>query len=48
MFDSLDEQIKKDEDRISSPAARAMKWAIYFVAGLVVFGGLVMAVRSLG
>jgi len=26
MFDSLDEQIRKDEDRVSSPQARMMKY----------------------
>ena len=47
MFDSLDEQIKKDEDRISTPAGRMMRWAIYAIAGLLVFGGVFLGVSRL-
>ena len=48
MFDSLDEQMAQAENRISTPAGRALKWAIYLLAGLVVFGGVLFGVRSLG
>jgi hypothetical protein len=47
MFDSLDEQMKKDEDRVTSPRERLMRWVIYLIAGLVVFGGVIIGVRSL-
>ena len=48
MFDSLDEQMAKDENKVSTPAGRMMKWAIYLLAGLVVFGGVLYGVRALG
>jgi hypothetical protein len=44
MFDSLDEQIRKDEDRVSSSGQRMMRYAIYVAAALVVFGGLIFGV----
>jgi hypothetical protein len=47
MFDSLDEQMKRDEDKVTSPKERIMRWVIYLIAGLVIFGGVVMGVRSL-
>ena len=47
MFDSLDEQMKKDEDRVTSPKERIMRYLLYLIAGIVVFGGLIMGVRSL-
>ncbi len=47
MFDSLDEQIAKDENRVSTPTQRAMKWMIYMLAGLVVFGGVFYGVSFL-
>ena len=45
MFDSLDEQIKKDENRISSGKERMMRWAIVVIAAIVVFGGLILGVH---
>jgi hypothetical protein len=47
MFDSLDEQMKKDEDRVSSPRERMLRYVIYLIVGAVVFGGLILGVRSL-
>ncbi len=44
MFDSLDEQIKKDEARVLSSRERMMRYAIYVVAAVVVFGGLILGV----
>ena len=41
MFDSLDEQMKKDEDRITSNKERMVRWALYALAGVVVIGGLI-------
>lgn len=45
MFDSLDEQIKKDENRTSSSGSRMMLWAFVVLAALVVFGGLILGVH---
>ena len=45
MFDSLDEQIKKDEQRMVSTKERMMRWAIYVIAGVVVFGCVVAGVH---
>jgi len=45
MFDSLDEQIKKDENRVSSSGGRMIRWAIYVLAAAVVFGGLILGVH---
>lgn len=45
MFDSLDEQMAKDEKRMVSPKERVMRWAIIAVAALVVFGGLIAGVH---
>lgn len=45
MFDSLDEQMKKDEKRMVSPKERVMRWAIIAIAALVVFGGLIAGVH---
>jgi hypothetical protein len=47
MFDSLDEQMKKDEDRVSSSGQRMMRYAIYVLAAAVVFGGLILGVHYL-
>jgi hypothetical protein len=45
MFDSLDEQIKKDENRVSTSGQRMMRYAIYVLAAAVVFGGLIIGVH---
>jgi hypothetical protein len=45
MFDSLDEQMKKDDDRISTSKGRMIKYALYALAAAVVFGGLYLGVR---
>jgi hypothetical protein len=47
MFESLDEQMKKDEDRVSSSQQRMVRWAIYALAGLVVIGGLIFGALHL-
>jgi hypothetical protein len=48
MFDSLDEQMKKDEDRETSPRERMMKYALYVAAAIAVFGGLYYGMHFLG
>jgi hypothetical protein len=45
MFDSLDEQMKKDERRMVSTKERMMRWAIVAIAALVVFGALIAGVH---
>ena len=47
MFDSLDEQMKKDENRVSSSKERIFRLALYVLAALVVFGALYLGVHSL-
>jgi len=47
MFDSLDEQIRKDENKVSSPTQRYVMYALYLVGGLAVFGGLIYAVHMM-
>ena len=44
MFDSLDESIRKDEDRVSSSKQRMVRYAIYAVASALIFGGLMFGV----
>jgi hypothetical protein len=48
MFDSLEEQMAKDENKVSSPGGRIIRWLIYVVAAVLIFGGLIVGVRSLG
>jgi hypothetical protein len=46
MFDSLDDQIKKDLDRETSPKQRILLWVAVAVASLAVFGGLYFAAQQ--
>jgi hypothetical protein len=48
MFESLDEKMKNDDDHVSSSKERMMRWALYVLAAVIVFGGLIYAVRGLG
>jgi hypothetical protein len=48
MFESLDEQMKRDEDRVSTSGGRMLRYALYLLAALVVFGGLIFSVHLLG
>jgi hypothetical protein len=45
MFDSLDEQIRKDEDRTSTSTSRMVRYALYLLVGALVFGGLIAGVH---
>jgi hypothetical protein len=45
MFESLDEQIKKDDDRLGSSQQRMIRWALYALVGVVVLGGLFLGVH---
>jgi hypothetical protein len=40
MFDSLDEQIRKDEHKAVSNKERMMRWALILLITVIVFGGL--------
>jgi len=48
MFDSLDEQMKHDEDAATSTKERIMKWALVAVTSVVLFAGLYFGVKLLG
>jgi hypothetical protein len=45
MFDSLDEQIRRDDDKVSSSKTRMLKYALYALAGAIIFGALIFGVR---
>ena len=45
MFESLDEQIRKDEDGVSSSKERMMRYALYALAGAAVFGAIIFGVH---
>ncbi len=47
MFDSLDEQIKKTEDRTSTGKERTMRLILAAVAAIVVCGGIILGVQFL-
>lgn len=48
MFDSLDEQMKKDQDRESTNKQRLLLWLAIAIASIIVFGGLYIGVSKLG
>jgi hypothetical protein len=45
MFDSLDEQMKKDTDKERTPRQRMLLWLLIFVASVLLFGGLYFGVK---
>lgn len=45
MFDSLDEQMKKDMDKETSPRQRMLMWVVIVLASILIFGGLYFGVR---
>jgi hypothetical protein len=47
MFDSLDEQIQKDENRVSTSGQRMMRYVLYVIAAAVVMGGLILGVHMM-
>ncbi len=48
MFDSLADQIKRDEHEGESPSRRYFVWGGVVVVTVLLFGGLYFAVRLLG
>jgi len=47
MFDSLDEQIRSDEHKMTSNNERMFRWVLVALVSVVVFGGLYFAVHFL-
>jgi hypothetical protein len=45
MFDSLDDQMRRDEDKVTSSKGRLMRWALYVIVAGIVFGGLIIGVH---
>jgi hypothetical protein len=45
MFDSLEEQMKHDDQEAISPKERMLKWLFGAITAVVVFGGLYMGIR---
>lgn len=45
MFDSLDEQIKSDEHKMTSNSERMFRWLLVILVSVAVFGGLYLAVH---
>ncbi|MBS1872067.1 MAG: hypothetical protein JSU00_02565 [Acidobacteria bacterium] len=48
MFDSLDDQMKKDLDKQTTTKQRVMLWVAVAAASVLVFGGLYLGVRLIG
>ena len=47
MFDSLEERIKRDEDLVSTRKERIMRYVLYAVIAVALFGGLFLAIHAL-
>jgi hypothetical protein len=47
MFDSLDDQIQKDENRVTTSGQRLVRYALYVLAAAVVMGGLIIGVHMM-
>ena len=47
MFDSLDEQMKRDLDKESSKSERMVRYAAVAVVSVLLFGGLMLGVSWL-
>jgi len=48
MFDSLEQQMRKDDDRVSTGKGRLMRYGLYAIVGILVLGGLIYAVHLIG
>jgi hypothetical protein len=48
MFDSLEQQMKHNEDRISTSKERMLRYGLYALAGALVIAGLIYAVHLIG
>jgi hypothetical protein len=47
MFESLDEQMKHDEELETTPRERWLKYALVAIVSVILFSGLYMGVRML-
>ena len=47
MFNSLDEQIKHDDEAVSTPRERGLYYAAVLLISLFLFGGLYAGIRYL-
>jgi len=47
MFDSLDEQIKADDKKMVSSKEKIVEWVTIAVVSVLVFGGVIYAIRVL-
>jgi hypothetical protein len=47
MFDSLDDQMKLDEQKESTRTERMLRWAAAAIISVILFGGLYYGVRWL-
>lgn len=47
MFESLDDQMKHDEQETVTPRERWIKWVLVGIVSILLFGGLYMGVRLL-
>jgi hypothetical protein len=45
MFDSLDDQMKKDMNKETTPRQRMLMWVVIVLASILIFGGLYFGVR---
>jgi hypothetical protein len=48
MFDSLDDQMKKDLNQQTTTRQRMVVWLAIAAASVIVFGGLILGVRMAG
>jgi hypothetical protein len=48
MFESLEQQMKHDEDRVSTTGGRMLRYGLYALVGALVIGGLIYAVHLIG
>jgi hypothetical protein len=47
MFDALSETMKRDEQAMTTPRQRWLKYAAVAVTSVILFGGLYMGIRFL-
>lgn len=47
MFDSLAQQMKRDDATTASPRQRITKWAVIAIVAIAVFGALYFALQAI-
>jgi hypothetical protein len=47
MFDSLDEQLKREQQKESTPRERVLLYLTISAVSVLIFGGLIVAVQHL-